>query len=254
MIMKNSMARPIDHEVMRYAPDSEQAVVLLFGALAKKLGFRVDKVGVRFPDCIASKHGRVCRIEFENWASSYQRHRHDAKGADYVVCWENDWQARPKKYRHLKIIDLKRHVGSKPRIYVVGCREERQGDYLSRRKFIEWNIPMHAQMDDLILMYRAGKSAGEIRDIWKLVGPYTHFKPGNKEKRWPGLQARLELVARLRHPVRYADLAENPKTRSIGVVKARFQNKTDITSDWPVFQALILKQNPDVRSSLRDYQ
>ena len=65
---------------MAFAPAYEQGVVFLFGKLAPELGFEVELIRPQFPDCLARRRGRRCRIEFELWASSYANH--PADGAD----------------------------------------------------------------------------------------------------------------------------------------------------------------------------
>ena len=86
---------------MRYAPQSELGVVFLFSRLAKKLRLRVDTVQSGFPDCVAyqKSHGKEnkIRIEFEFKAKNFKMHRHDPKGCDWIVCWENNWPDAPKR-------------------------------------------------------------------------------------------------------------------------------------------------------------
>lgn len=93
---------------MAHAPVNEQGVVLLFGMLAKKLGFRIEMVRTGFPDCEAKRKGdddkwRRVRIEFEFLSS---RFNHDPAGCDLIVCWEDD--ANPTR---LPVLALKNHVG-----------------------------------------------------------------------------------------------------------------------------------------------
>jgi hypothetical protein len=87
-------------------------VVCLFGALAEDLGYRIESVGVAFPDCMAKRLTDVvagvwedCRIEFEFRSSNFDVHGHDASGCDLLVCWENDWK-RPR----VDVLELKRVV------------------------------------------------------------------------------------------------------------------------------------------------
>jgi len=238
---------------MAYAPIGEQGVVFLFGRLAPRLGFHVEHVRVRFPDCLARRRGKTCRIEFEQWASSYAQHRHPANGADVIVCWENDWESRPKKYRHIEIIDLKKYVGAQPRIFVVGCVEQRQGKELDSRSTTEWSVSVAAQVDDLVVMFRVGKGASRIKDIWRIVGPFKTYGKRNKEGRWPGLQAGLRVVVRLKQPVTYSELAKDRVTRHLAVVRKRFIGKTDITEDWPLIYNKVVSKNPSVKRPLRSY-
>jgi hypothetical protein len=250
------VGRQITVRGMAYAPTSEQGVVFLFGRLATELGFCIERVGIRYPDCLATRKGKLCRIEFEYWASSFETHGHDPKKADCVVCWHNDWESRPARYRHLEIIELKGFVDALPSVFVVGAQERRQGKELDRVSRIEWNVPSNAGHDDLVLMYRAGRDdegrlAAEIRDIWKIAGPFKHYGKLNKEGRWPGLQAGLKLVVRLKkEPVTFAELRRDRNTCDLGVVRRRFIGKTDVTDYWPALYNKIVALNPKAKKPL----
>jgi hypothetical protein len=233
---------------MAYAPTNEQGVVFLFGRLAPTLGFCVEQVQVRCPDCTAIYRGRRVRIEFEYWASHYAVHRHPAKGADVIVCWENDWESRPRKYKHLEIIDLQTHAGALPRVFQVGCRTEFNLRELKSRR-IEWNVQQNTQVGDLIIMYRATDDHA-IHDAWEVVGPFKAYGKKNKEDMWPGLQAGMRRVAAFNRPVTFADLKRDPKTRNLGVVRGRFMGKREITDDWPLLCAKILQFNPKAKKAL----
>jgi len=84
-------------------PVNEQGVVLLFGAMAKELGFVVERIGTRFPDCVAARkvggEWKTVRIEFEFVSSRFD---HDPAGCDLVVCWEHDWKGCPVEVMELK--------------------------------------------------------------------------------------------------------------------------------------------------------
>lgn len=248
--MDHYSGRQIKVDGMVYAPTCEQGVVFLFGRLAARLGFTIEHVQVRFPDCIAKWKGKHRRIEFEYWASHFADHRHDAKGADIIVCWENDWESRPLRYRHLEIIDLKKYAGAPKRVFVVAYNGHENEQDLDSRKKITWSVPKSAQVDDLVLMYRAGKGNSLIKDIWKIVGPFDTHNKDNREGYWPGLQAGLRLVARLKKPITFADLHKDPLTRGLSVVRKRFIGKTDITEDWSVFHRKIVTQNPSLKKPL----
>jgi hypothetical protein len=90
----------IDFRGLMYGPINEQGVVFLFGIVAQDLGFAVETLGVRFPDCeaklrLASGGWRHVRIEFEFKARNFLAHDHLVKGCDLIVCWENDWPDAP---------------------------------------------------------------------------------------------------------------------------------------------------------------
>ena len=240
---REEVGRPIKIEGMAYAPTNEQGVVFLFGRLASQMGFHVESIGTGFPDCHARRRGKPSRVEFEYRASSYIGH--PPRGADVVVCWENDWEHRPKKYQRLEIIDLKRYVGALPRIFVVGCKEEVRGEYPDRYNRLHWSVPSKAQVDDLIVMYRTDP-AGEIRDLWRVVGPFT------KDKEW-GVEADLRLVARLSKSVTRSQLKNDPHTHDLGIVHQNFRGKRDITDEWPLLYNKIISQNPGAKPALREY-
>lgn len=237
------VGRPIKLDGMAYGPTNEQGVVYLFGRLAPRLGFHVEAVQSSFPDCIARRSGKKYRIEFEYRASSYQNH--PPRGADIIVCWENDWEHRPRQYRHLEIIDLKRYTGATPRVFVVGCDETLHGDVGHRYATIGWSVPSNAQVGDLIVMYRK-KPASQIRDLWVVRGPFYTI-------RYWGLQAKLKRLARLYRPVTFAELKSDPATRNLPVIRSKFQGKKDITTEWPNIRAVILKRNPRLMKVLRRF-
>lgn len=94
---------------LQHAPLNELGVVLLFGALAARLGFTVERITARFPDCEAkrwtSRGWQDVRIEFEYESRNFQRHGHDPAGCDLIVCWEHNWPGAP-----LEVLELKREV------------------------------------------------------------------------------------------------------------------------------------------------
>jgi hypothetical protein len=82
---------------MRYAPTSEQEVIVLFALLLPHLPLRLelDRVHKEFPDCLAWRINddgtqTEVRIEFELYASNFKEHEHKAGDCDLIVCWEDD--------------------------------------------------------------------------------------------------------------------------------------------------------------------
>lgn len=248
-IKQPQLGRQIAVPGMSYAPTVELGVVFLFGRLAPQLGFTVESVHPYFPDCWAVYKGKRVRIEFEFRASSYEGHPADE--ADFIVCWENDWETRPPKYRHLKIISLKPHVGAQRRIYAVGCDESISGDEL-RSRYVDWNVPVSAEIGDLVLMYRKAPTSA-IRDLWEIVDPPKLYEKGNTKGYRPGIQAGLRRVVSLKRPLTFEKLSRDPQTKELSVVHKRFQGKTEITDDWPLICEKIVGLNPRAKSSLRPY-
>ena len=91
------------------APTNEQGVLILFGAIAEKLGFAVLRVGTKYPDCEAFRvcaDGRLERlnIEFELESRNFLVHMHEINKADMIVCWRHNWEECP-----LEVIELSKY-------------------------------------------------------------------------------------------------------------------------------------------------
>ena len=82
------------------APTNENGVLVLFGAMAERLGFLVLRVQLGFPDIEAwrivgpDRLQRV-KIEAEYLSRNFLAHGHDPKGCDLIVCWEDNWPECP---------------------------------------------------------------------------------------------------------------------------------------------------------------
>ena len=233
---------------MAYAPTNEHGVAVLFGLLAPRLGFRIECVQAACPDCWAVRDGQECRIEFEFRASDFEVHGHSPEDVDLVICWDNDWEFRQDKYRKLEIRSLKKYLGVPPRVFAVGCDEQTRGNDL-QQEHVEWSVAKNTQVDDLIVMYRQNYPNSEIRDLWKVVGPFNDYGGEDKFR----YQAWIECIARLNKPVTYEDLKRDPATRGLAIVKKKFQGKTDVTDDWQAFCQKIVSLNPTTEAVLRGY-
>jgi hypothetical protein len=103
---------PIYQEAMSHAPMNECGVILLFGAMAKRLGFTVESLRAGFPDCQAKRRigpgfWQNVRIEFEYESRNFRIHGHLPDACDLIVCWEHNWAECPKE---LGVIALKDEV------------------------------------------------------------------------------------------------------------------------------------------------
>jgi hypothetical protein len=103
---------PLKMPVMRNAPTSEGGVMVLFGALAERLGFAVERVQTAFPDCEALREvapGKWQRvwIEFELYSRNFVEHQHEKKGCDIIVCWVHNWPECPEG---IEVIELSKVV------------------------------------------------------------------------------------------------------------------------------------------------
>jgi len=84
--------KPLHSLGILFEPEYEQEVVYLFAVFHRELGFPyIIKIRNEFPDAwVMDKNRNVKRIEFEVRASDFVQHKHDKKGCDFIVCWEND--------------------------------------------------------------------------------------------------------------------------------------------------------------------
>jgi hypothetical protein len=99
---------PTNFHALRHEPVNEQCVVLLFGMLAKELGFLVESVQKGFPDCeakrqIGPERWQRVNIEFEYESRNFRDHRHPLNGCDVIVCWRHNWDDCPK---HIEVVEL----------------------------------------------------------------------------------------------------------------------------------------------------
>lgn len=93
-------------------PTNEAGVFFLFAAMAEELGFAVLHVQAEFPDCealraVGPNRSQRVRIEFEFESRNFERHGHDPKGCDLIVCWEHNWLECPLQVLVLKEIASK---------------------------------------------------------------------------------------------------------------------------------------------------
>jgi hypothetical protein len=105
---RTTYGNPMDFRGLRHEPVNEQGVVFLFGMLAKELGYMVEAMQGRFPDCeakrqIAPERWQRVHIEFEFESRNFRDHGHPASGCDVIVCWRHNWHDCPK---HLEVVEL----------------------------------------------------------------------------------------------------------------------------------------------------
>jgi hypothetical protein len=125
---KNIVGEPINFRGLTYAPVNEQGVVLLFGMLAKELGFHVQLVRQGYPDCKAvfkMGNGRYeeVNIEFEFRSSGFKCHMKEEVRTDFIVCWVHDWRNCPPS---IKVLELSRliHSGKLDALPIVETKSE----------------------------------------------------------------------------------------------------------------------------------
>jgi Homing endonuclease associated repeat len=105
---------PLDFPTLRHEPVNEQGVVVLFGMLAKDLGYVVESVQAGFPDCeakrqIAPKRWQRVHIEFEFESRNFRDHGHPSTGCDVIVCWRHNWPDCPA---HIEVLELSTRIKS----------------------------------------------------------------------------------------------------------------------------------------------
>jgi hypothetical protein len=98
----------------RHEPVNEQGVVLLFGMVAKELGYMIERVQTGFPDCEAKRRigpdrWQRVNIEFEFESKNYREHGHPLDGCDVIVCWRHNWNECPE---HIEVVELSRVIES----------------------------------------------------------------------------------------------------------------------------------------------
>ena len=92
--------QPLPHSPFSHAPTNEAGVLVLFGAMARELGFVIHRVQSGFPDCeavrrVGPNRWQKVRIEFEYESHSFLTHMHAAEDCDLIVCWSHNWPDCP---------------------------------------------------------------------------------------------------------------------------------------------------------------
>jgi len=105
---------PIHFRGLRHEPVNEHGVILLFGMVAKELGYLVEAVQSGFPDCeakrqVAPKRWQRVHIEFEFESRNFRDHGHPLTGCDVIVCWRHNWEDCPA---HLEVLELSTRIKS----------------------------------------------------------------------------------------------------------------------------------------------
>ena len=113
---RTTYGNPTDFRGLSHEPVNEQGVVLLFGMVAKELGYMVEAVQTGFPDCeakrqISPERWQRVRIEFEFESRNFRDHGHHYAGCDVIVCWRHNWDACPE---HIEIVELSSVIKSLP--------------------------------------------------------------------------------------------------------------------------------------------
>ncbi len=114
LLKRPTYGEPLDFPALRHEPVNEQGVVLLFGMVAKHLGYVVESVQAAFPDCeakrqIAPRRWQRVNIEFEFESRNFRDHGHPLTGCDVIVCWHHNWPDCPA---HIEVLELSSRIKS----------------------------------------------------------------------------------------------------------------------------------------------
>ena len=126
---------PLNVPGLRYEPVNEQGVVYVFGMMAHKLGFEVERMQQGFPDCEAMRRvergkWQRAKIEIEFASRNYLTHRHPLDGCDVIVCWVHDWPECPKGIEVIELRKMLRRAGDRG----IGPSDHRAIRIWSRRR------------------------------------------------------------------------------------------------------------------------
>jgi len=88
---------PLNKWGLLFAPRNHEEVMYMFSMLHKEIGFPyIVSIGQAYPDVTAiNDKGETEKLEIELFASQFD---HDPKGCNYIVCWENDLEEKPRGY------------------------------------------------------------------------------------------------------------------------------------------------------------
>lgn len=76
-------------------PENEMGVVVLFAQQIVGLPIELVGIGAEFPDAIIKIGEKEYRVEFEYRSSNFISHKHDPRGCDLIVCWEDTLDVWP---------------------------------------------------------------------------------------------------------------------------------------------------------------
>ncbi|HEY2391317.1 MAG TPA: hypothetical protein VGK22_09090 [Candidatus Angelobacter sp.] len=102
-----SYGQPLLQSPLAFAPMNELGVILMFGSMARGLGFVILRVQAGFPDCEAMREVETnrwqrVRIEFEYESRNFLTHMHSPADCDLIVCWNDNWPECPVEVLELR--------------------------------------------------------------------------------------------------------------------------------------------------------
>lgn len=113
-----------------------------------------------------------------------------------------------------------------------------------------WSVAKGAKAGDLVLFYKASPDSC-VADIFELDEDVRLQTAGWKSgKDW---MAAVHRIARLRRPLRWAEIRRHGTLQSSSFVLANMQGRHCATEFWPVLKELILQRNRKLSRALRSY-
>ena len=86
------------------------------------------------------------------------------------------------------------------------------------------------------MVYRSAPLSA-ILDLWVAVGPFNHFKPGNRQGRWSGRQVGIRRLVKLKRPLTFNALKLDPTTcdfaRRAGLLTGQTRDHRRLAFDLP---------------------
>ncbi len=254
--MLRSNVRPIKFGIsgMESPPENELGVVCLFALIHRRLGFwRIKSIRQRFPDCVAIQRDgsreKEVRIEFEFRSSDFRKHKHLAKGCDYIVCWEHDWIHTPESLQG-KVIELRKFLGMGRDVWLQPIGQDRWDWHdQTRVKTGRWlGPPARVKKGDLVLWYCTSPRSC-IAQVCLLIGDPRADKDAD---RWTH-SVDIKVLARLDNPVTFRDLKTRRELSGSTFMKAKFLGQFQATSWWPPLYHMITSKNPSARKELKKH-
>ena len=110
------MGIPAGSQGFLYEPDNEQETVALFVRVMHMLkpSWCIKRLQGSFPDGLFydAERGVDVRAEFEYLASHFFDHKHDPKGCDLIICWENDLAPSALRTLGMGVLALKQELAT----------------------------------------------------------------------------------------------------------------------------------------------
>lgn len=181
---------------MLYYPTLESEVIMLFCLLIPHLedAFVISEGDSGdFPDCFALRNGKTVGIEFELYASNFERHKHhqheNLDKCDIIVCWENDIPNTIKKDGK-DFLSVKGHeieiISLKKKAEFLGLIRDGERPAVSRKNeesFFKQLESIKPKNYDLIKqLYTQVKQKEEFEIVWR--GGKRWLTMNFKIKKW----------------------------------------------------------------------